>query len=110
MFQVSRADHTIIKQSSLTKASFGHLRVLGKRGLFLPPLRTAPAGFDYLPEHQKDVVYVSVSDSPITVTHTLYRNNVYIKCKYYGETIELLLLTGTLKLPFEICWLSLASR
>ena len=57
--------------SLLVKASVGYLRVLGKWRLFLPPLRTAPAGFDYLPEHQKNVVYVSVSDWPITHTHTL---------------------------------------
>ena len=43
------------------KASVGYLRVLGERGLFLPPLRAAPTGFNCVPQHKKDALHVSVS-------------------------------------------------
>ena len=42
------------------KASAGHLRVLGKRRLFLSPFRTAPTSFDCVPQHKKDALHVSV--------------------------------------------------
>ena len=46
---------------SLSKAPTGHLRVLGKRGLLLPPFRAAALGLHRVSKHPENAFHVSVS-------------------------------------------------